>query len=48
MITKKGEDLPQGPRSKELISYLNGIEIFFLKGLILGGFAIFALSEWIK
>ena len=48
MTTKKDEDLPQGPLSNTLTSYLNGIEIFFLKGLILGCFAIFALSEWIK
>ena len=45
MITKKDEGLGRGPRSKELISYLNGIEIFFLKILILG---IFVVVEGLK
>ena len=45
MTTKKDEDLPQGPRSNKLISYLNGIEIFFLKILILG---IFVVVEGLK
>ena len=45
MTIKKDEDLGEGPRSSKLISYLNDVEIFFLKLLILG---IFVVVEAIK
>ena len=42
-MTKK-----KGKTGNFAIRYSNVIEIFFLKGLILGVFALFALGEWIK
>lgn len=38
----------KGKFGNSTITYSNAILIFFLKGLILGVFALFVLAEWLQ